>query len=1229
MNSYPDLSWTQFLQCCTGDPRLQFEEMCRRLFIAEYLHGKELPQAETSHPGIEVDPVLEPIHEDGSPRKRISFQSKFFDNSVSYSQIKDSAVQAAKHYKGKLDLIYLFSNLTLNPSRSSTYQETVKLLEEAGIELKPLSNGAVLDLVFKHDKIARYYFLPRNRSFSYNGEIHVAMSAGAVDSEAQTVDKLPDRTSSIYHHLLEEKLLNCRSLLLDLKLTQLKAELDCLHDVANQDIMFLEFLVSVHGNDLTLAAELKNKLNNQYRYDAEWLYAFCNSPREIGYQELSEHLPETQVILFIELLNKQRLDNLVKIHDDASHEKLDEHLNKAFSFYYSIALFNLHRVKEARDELRKLDDAYHSPAYKFFYYCADMQIKNQEYGFGTKEKANELEACLRNLKDVALQVEHLYKNNEKLIGMLELQAYYNLSSFDDSYLERATDAFNSLNDQAKKDSHILYFLGMCHELAGEFETALEIYSRPECSQDEIVFYRMAVCLLRLNRDEELYNRLKDYETDNSGIIGAKLAVEYRLKIETYRDDLKVAVEKHGYSLDNLFPIVYHTEDTDAFNECVKDRLVARIDIDLDIFDDGRKAALLLILLRHKQLPIVQKVLNSGIDLKNLNGFIVHQLYDILISIVNRENKKKEHNFTPSSELILAEKISDVFIEADAYTDRFLHVRLGCLSAQERHFAMLKDSKRLFELTGDLGVARNIVALLYSQNEKRADEYEPYLSVLSQSDIPAHAMAVCSGAMRLGNSAMAERYAYKALYLLNGKDDYEIYRNYFSYVSGFVLKNPDDRNSKHVSDNMVVELQNNYDANDKLLVCLDSEADFIDEQNRSLDIDHLRQGDANYTKLIRAGIGQVIKVFGNHYKVTGFMPRAVHAFHYINGKIKEHPEKFDGVVFLISTEDPQKMLDEIKKYTDRTEQTNHILACYHFEAIESGIPIEMVCNGDYSRYIDTVRMLLYGKDQAFYAGLAEPVEELKGPYVPTLSTIVLLSQLEELRLLEALRDKIGVIIPESYIEFFEELFANSSRMMEVSPGTLHSDNNGKLVMVENDKHIPEMWEEILLWCRTCERKTITNEERADFVFPGDETGDHLISAMNINKIQLDALILAKKLNTVYISDDLFMRKVASWAGIQNNNFTFLLNFLLDNEYAEEITVELSKTNYVYTPIYTAGHKSQEVIQNLMIGKRKRQLYGVMLERIRQAFMQAMGISQDIEEDSDSEFPPESENTEKDS
>ena len=103
-------------------------------------------------------------------------------------------------------------------------------------------------------------------------------------------------------------------------------------------------------------------------------------------------------------------------------------------------------------------------------------------------------------------------------------------------------------------------------------------------------------------------------------------------------------------------------------------------------------------------------------------------------------------------------------------------------------------------------------------------------------------------------------------------------------------------------------------------------------------------------------------------------------------------------------------------------------------------------------------------------------------------------------------------------------------------------------------------------------------------------------MKLNKIQLDALIVAKKYNSAYICDDLFMRRIADWAGIKNNNFTFLLPFILNSEYTEDITVELSKTNYIYTPLLTAGNKIQEVIQNLKIGKRKKQIYGATFDRI---------------------------------
>ncbi len=1209
MDLYPDITWTQFEQCCTGDPRLQFEEMCRRLFVAEYLDGKELPQSETSHPGVEIEPVLEPEREDGLPRKRISFQSKYFDNSVGYGQIKESAEKAVKHYKGKLDLIYLYSNLTLNPSRSSTYRETVDYLKDAGIELKPISDGAILDLLFKHENIARYYFLPRNRTFSSSGIVYTTMSLSITDEKAQTVTELPNVESAVYNRLLKEKIERCKELILDLNLNQLRAELDSLREVDSETVLFYRFLLEIHGNNMNAALEFKRRINNKYRHDAEWLYEFANSLRNIGYQEIVGLLPETHRIFFNELLSKQRLDNLVEIYEDTRNVEIDNDLRKTLTFYYSIALFNLYRVEEARKELEKLYGIYHVPTYKFFYLCADIQIKNMEYGFGTKDKAKQLVASLNELKTLSSQVKNFYQSNEKLVGMLELQAYYNLSSVDESYLEKANAIFNSLSESSKKDLHILYFLGMCHELAGKYEEALSLYSKPECKGDETIFYRATICMLRLGKYEELYEHLKDCTSDNPGVFGVKLAVEYRLGKEEYIANLNEAIKRYGTSLENLFPIAYHTEDTEAFNAVVKPILKEKIRTDLQGFNEGQKIALLMILTRHKQLPLILEVVKSGMDLRNIDGYIIHQLYEILINIANKANKKDKQNFTPSEELVLTEKIATAFINMEAYLDRFLHVRLGCYSAQERYFAMLQDSKRLYDLSGDLGVARNIVALLYSQNEKRAEEYEPYLSALSHSDIPAHAIAVCSGAMRLGHSEMAERYAYKALYLLNDEDDFEIYRNYFSYVSGFVLKRPEDKNNKHVSDNMVVELQDNFNEDNKRLVCLDSEAEFADEQNHSLGIEHLKQGDPNYTKLIRAGLGQVVKVFGSQYKVISFMPRAVYAFHFINEKIQEHPEKFDGVVFLVSTEDPQKMIEEIKKYTDQSEQTKHILACYHFEKTESGIPIDMLCYGDYSKYIDTFRMLLYADGQALYAGLAEQDEDLKGNFVPTLSTLVLLSLLGQMDLLDALRDKIGVIIPESYISFFEELFSESTRMMEVSPGTLATGEEGKLVMIENDKHIPEMWEEILEWCKKCNRVDVSFEERAAFSFAGEMTGDHLMASMKMNKIQLDALILAKKENAMYISDDLFMRKLASWAGIKNNNFTFFLYFLYDENYAAEITMSLSKTNYIYTPLSTVDRDNfREVIQNLLTGKRKEQLYGIMLERIRQSFLQAIGIAQ---------------------
>lgn len=78
-----NITWPQFAMC-NENPTKSFEDMCRRLFTAEFLKGKYRPHADHNNAGIEVLPILEPEREDGQDQKRISFQCKYVER-PSYS----------------------------------------------------------------------------------------------------------------------------------------------------------------------------------------------------------------------------------------------------------------------------------------------------------------------------------------------------------------------------------------------------------------------------------------------------------------------------------------------------------------------------------------------------------------------------------------------------------------------------------------------------------------------------------------------------------------------------------------------------------------------------------------------------------------------------------------------------------------------------------------------------------------------------------------------------------------------------------------------------------------------------------------------------------------------------------------------------------------------------------------------------------------------------------------
>ena len=113
VKDYPNITWGVF-DAINEDTTHNFEMMCRRIFISEYLKDTANPHNNYNNKGIEVLPILEPIRDDGQPRKRISFQAKYASTpQYAYGEFRKSAKITAKEYKGQLDLVYLFCNKTL------------------------------------------------------------------------------------------------------------------------------------------------------------------------------------------------------------------------------------------------------------------------------------------------------------------------------------------------------------------------------------------------------------------------------------------------------------------------------------------------------------------------------------------------------------------------------------------------------------------------------------------------------------------------------------------------------------------------------------------------------------------------------------------------------------------------------------------------------------------------------------------------------------------------------------------------------------------------------------------------------------------------------------------------------------------------------------------------------------------------------------------------------------
>lgn len=1129
-----------------------------------------------------------------------------------------------KYYGSELDLIYLFCNKTLTTTTGG-YKKTEAILKKANIELYPISNLDILSLVVKHKEIANYFFLPRLRpgdaflSQMYNTEIVLHAKENAIESIAYSEQpKEQNIDSRLLHSFVQEKIELCRSFILGMKLSELRKELDRIFTYrisgieGAEKLLFYKLIVDLHdGNEVETDIE---ELTDDLKKELQWLIKYYENPVPIGAYVFASHCIEVQAIVLDKMFAAQLWDaviTLCKVIVDDTNSEIGDIVRQ----YYGLALFNLQKYVQAVDILKGLYQKTRKETDLLYSILAEIKCINcawREGHYELKDRLLELVEQLNSLKE-----NKQYKSNINLIAMLYLETAYNLGVSEKEYLETAVEKYNSFSEEVKNNYAVKYLYALCLEVNGNIDLAEKIYSELDWEKNAEISCRYMICKLSkrdYNGAVSVYKKLCS-SVQNTKLKGLYLTALFYTENVDYEKTLKSFVDETRGNFAGIIDIALGLRDKKSIQTYILPEVKRKFNDELENLELTQKNELLSILSLGGEVTLILEIIKNISDVKKLNRYIIKEIYDSTFAICNKEFIAHNKGLIKSQELDASEQIADRFLEANVLRREFLQIKYLCAGAKEKRFSLLKYAKELFEITNEDGLARNIISMLSERNETDYNAYAPYFKVLSSSTKPDYCMAVASAMLRLGKTEEADLYAYKALYYLNDTEDYEIYKSYLGYYNQNLNRYHDKREIQRVRGNSVVILEESTPVDAKnpviMTLCLDSESEFSDINNRSMEVEHVPSNHPLFLKLQGSGLKQILKIDGINYRIKEIHSRTDFAASFIFKKINQYPEKFNGAVWIFSAGKPEEFIEKIKSLTDRTKQTEALLNFYHFKENEIGLPIDAFTEGDYDRYIDALTMLLYTKNQAFYTGYPTYENEENQKYVPSLSTIVLLSSMNLLNVLDAVKD--SLLFPASYMDFFAKRYSKAKEVYLLSPGKLVNVDN-QLALIKNDLSHVEIWERIIDFCTGCKSVEISDEERIEFTIGDGINGEEFIAAANLHLIHLDAFILAAKEQTTLLCDDLFFRKMATYSKIRNINFVSLLWHYVDKDFVVPIILELSKTNYLYIPLLArTDEEAIKLKKNILDGELKKKYYGNMLIAYNVAWKKVMRelFGEDIE------------------
>ena len=924
-----------------------------------------------------------------------------------------------------------------------------------------------------------------------------------------------------------------------------------------------------------------NNLNESY---SKQINAINVLTEEDGWNptNFSKLYSETQSVILLQLFNSKRYKDIQGLSGEST----------AINFFRGLSCFNQNEFSQAEELLEKVC-APDNRNVSAFILLTNIH-KNIQLTYDGENHIKEIEEREKELDQFLTKYPSSLSENQVLLALTRLQVVLCTKA---GNKEAFLAIYNSLDDKIRNSYPVkvirvdfLQRFGMFHEAAGlckdlDWEKNAQI----------AVFYEYA--LLESQKYEEVIDVYHSLDDSLRNVTGGRLESFWLSALaKTDYDEYLNTLERQLYSYpNNVAFLISNTDEERTFAKVISPFLEQHFDI-LANSSDSDKGLLISTFIKFKNYDYAIRLIDEVRNLKKIPRFAVADIYKELFIQAKSFSIGVRKNNLIESDLHKIEAIADKFIENNVELKYFYQIKVMCCQYLGKNLSAAEYAKKLYAFAPSPDLAANIVQFLHSLNNHNTSDYGPYIKELEGTTVPSHVMALAFSYLKLGDGENAESSAYRAIYYLNGREDFEIFNAYLSFaaqmLAGDYARQTDDNK---VVGNCVVTLKSE-NAGNVLTFCLDKEEDLKENSsNKSLDIPHLNKFSSTlYSKFLGGAKGQQYNIDGKTYKLVDITDKYVYTNRYVLNKALNNPDKITVITQTITGATTKESVEKIKQYMLK-HKNNPMLDMYHFKENEVGVPIDALKGGNADSYLGTVAYLLQTKDEILYTGeITNNVHS--NSYLISLSSLVVLCLIDQMQVLDEFIGRI--YIPDSLIPFIDDRIHSCGTRKVHSGGSLVAEDNDVFLLPDqSDKEI-EIWEKIKAYCEKLKTVQLSNEERIAFRLADCISAEEAFHAFLALSNELDFFVAANKISAVYICDDLFFRKMANWTGIPHMNVASLAYDMEDLEKAKVFVEKISEVNYLYAPYLLTDDRdwSNRVLTNLITkNKYKEQVYRPIISK----------------------------------